>query len=577
MAYIKVLNNQTIDKIAAGEVVNRPASVVKELVENSIDAQAEDIIVEIFNGGLSFISVTDNGMGIDFYDVETAFKRHTTSKIYSFEDLEKITTLGFRGEALASIAAVSKIEIFTKTKKDTTGLYMELVGGEIRRKEELGMPPGTKIIVRDLFFNVPVRRKHLKNINSETAAVGDCISKLLLANPSKRITYKVDGSLIFKSSGNNKLIDSISSTLGSDAVKKMSEVRYKDGSYYINGYTSLLEYTRGNRSCQYFIVNGRCIYSKLLSEALDEAYHTLLPKNRFPIAVLSISAPSELIDVNVHPTKNEIRWMEHKKIKKAVQDAVFLSIKESGLIVGHNFIKNESTINASRHIKKSENDIKNIYYNEEHDNNIKNIKEQEHFVFDKKTDYWTDLIPFKQIDNTYILAQYIGKEGFFIIDQHAAHERIIYDFLIEKLKTFEAVSQTIITPITIELTPAENSIIYDYLDILHEFGFVLEHFGSNTFVIRTIPSGISKLNPEEFIKDFLSDKKENIDKEKAYNELLQLIACKGAVKAGEKMEMEEMRRLLLKLKNTSNPFTCPHGRPVSIYFSKEDLVKIFYR
>jgi DNA mismatch repair protein MutL len=629
MSSIKILDPHTANQIAAGEVIENPASAVKELVENSIDAEATNIKIEIKDGGTTFIRVSDDGIGISSGEVKTAFKRHATSKITSFKDLENIRTLGFRGEALASITAVSRTEVFTRTKDKISGVYLQLEGGKVKYEEEKGGPTGTVITVKDLFFNVPARKKHLKGSITEAAAVGSTVNKLALSNPKVKITYVNNGSLVFVSPGNNNLFDTISALFGNSIASKMIEIISQEDNYSVSGYVSLPELTRGNRTGQYFIVNGRHIINKLLSEALEEAYHTLLPKHRFPFAVINIQVNPSLVDVNVHPAKREIRWAEPQKIRKIITKTVARSLSFLNSIPGftedsaHNKKENNDNLKGNSltynqesfkwqsvlplvaempekeeksfynkreerqlnhhkkekmHVSKStaENNPQNSSQSflSHASNTIETVKPE---IEEKQTNDFPNLIALGQIDATYILAKCEEKKGFFIIDQHAAHERIIYDTLLKKLEKAEIVSQYLATPIPLELSPAEMSSIIKYIVYIKKLGFCLEHFGDNTYLIRAIPHGLNKLNPEEFIYDLISTEINNVDKSQIYHTILQVISCKGAIKAGEKMHPEAIQKLLLDLKETKIAYTCPHGRPTIIYISEKELLKRFYR
>ncbi len=599
MPNIKFLESSIINQIAAGEVIENPASVIKELVENSIDAGAKKIKIEIKNGGISYISISDNGKGINPDEIKLAFERHATSKIENFNDLLGIKTLGFRGEALASIAAVSKVEAFSRVKNNISGKYIMIENGNIYLEEDKGGAPGTKIIVKNLFDNIPARKKHLKSINAETAAVSSFINRITLANPDIQFIYKNNNKNIFTSPGNSSLLDTIASLFGVDITKKIINIVYKDDYYSLSGYISLPELTRSSRGYQYFMVNGRNIYSKLLSNSLDEAYSTLLPKHRFPAAFININVNPTLIDVNVHPRKKEIRWLEENKIKNIITNTILNNIKIKKAIPGftetkyksekkdileqykqNNLFFKKSTIplNAEIPPKNIEIKEKNNHIIEETDieyNKNKKKYKQDNIKEEQESNF-SCLEAISQIDNTFILAVSNNEDGFYIIDQHAAHERIIYDNLLEKKEKSKIYCQYLATPVSIELSPAQGNILIKYIILLKEYGFCIEHFGNNTYLIRSVPHSL-KLNPEEFLYDLFSCHDSNKEINKINNDILQLISCKSAIKAGEKMGLKESNKLLFDLKNTKTPYTCPHGRPTIIYISKNDLYKKFYR
>ncbi|NSW89958.1 MAG: DNA mismatch repair endonuclease MutL [Firmicutes bacterium] len=592
MGKIITLDEGTINKIAAGEVVERPASVVKELVENSIDAGASRINVEVKNGGVSFIKVIDNGSGIEEDDVIIAFERHSTSKIKHSDDLSSILSLGFRGEALASIAAVSKVEMVTRTLNKPYGIQIYVQGGNIEYIKQTGAPVGTSVIVKDLFFNTPARFKFLKKDTTEGGYVSDIISRIALSNPGISFKLVSNGATIIHTPGNNDLLSTIVSIYGTDIGKSVIEISYKDDLIRITGYAGGAEISRSNRNYQSLFVNGRYVKSKLVTSAIDEAYRTYLMKNRFAFIVLKIEIDPSAIDVNVHPAKMEVRFSDEQSIYRAVYHAVNNALSRGSKIIEvktekETFFKESSPgyVNQDIQAQPGQNLYKyspdkqspvvqnRVQKNEDIENeSLRNLEAQNSISRDI-----TGAHIIGQLFSTYVLLQ--KDDYLLIIDQHAAHERIIFEEMKSRFSSNKPMSQTLMVPVVINLTHQEIKTLDENKEFFNRLGFIYEEFGNNSIVIRAVPYGGCDGNEKEMFLELLdivtSPVKENnnIITDRA----LYKIACKVAVKANMNLDNKETLEMLKKLSGLGNPYTCPHGRPTIIKISKDELEKMFKR
>lgn len=612
---IKILDDTTINKIAAGEIIERPASVVKELVENSIDAGATSITIEIKGYGKNYIRVTDNGTGIESDDLELAFMRHTTSKINKIEDLEKIKSLGFRGEALASISAVSQVKVITKTDNNLIGNQIILHGGKIINKEEVGCPKGTTIIVTNLFYNTPVRAKFLKSESKETSKVNDIIYKLALSNPNISFKYIKDDKVIFKTRGSGNEEDIIYNLFGRNFLNSLIKIDFKSYNYLIKGFISEPSFTRGNRSHQYFFVNNRYIKSNLLSKTIESAYGTLLPQNRFPVIIFYLFIPPHEIDVNIHPTKTEVRFKNEKEICDIIYNAIKNTLKKKDLTphidiynknnkfeIQTNFINTLDTkdnyyssssnilmnkldeIGYEKLIKREEKEgfsssINNESLGNKRVNNDSLIKEN--FEEFKQETPLKNLQIIGTLFSTYILAEDKFNSVLYIIDQHAAHERIMFEKLKKQLENQIIISQQMLVPEIINLTFNEYKKVELNLELFNKLGFTIESFGKNSVVLRSVPVVFNKPNAKELFLDIL-DNLDDFDNKPESNYELRLekimkLACTSSIKAGDKIDEMEISNLIIELSKTENPYTCPHGRPTIIKLTKLDLEKKFKR
>jgi DNA mismatch repair protein MutL len=602
MNLIHVLDENTANKIAAGEVVERPASIVKELVENSIDAKSSNIEIEIADGGISFIRITDDGGGMSYDDAQLAILRHATSKISVAEDLSTITSLGFRGEALPSIAAVSKFSLTTRLRDNQLATYVEVVGGLTTDIREAGGNVGTSIIVKDLFFNTPARKKFLKTPSTESSHIHDIITKIALSNPNIAFKLINNNRLVLSTPGNNQLQDTLTNIYGQKIAPDLLPIDYDNtvDNIKISGYLSKPTLLKSSRQWQTVIVNARVINSRSIAKALDNAYHSLLPKSGYPLAVLNLSVLTDTIDVNVHPQKSEIKFSDEQKIFRAVYKAVVdvLSAPHTpDQLAATVELKPTSYHSTSNHY--ANNDYKKSSYNHNSPTFLssswqetplpltvaRNTLEKEQTIsFDTPIPNVTPqnieesqftLYPLGQVDDCFIISK--GPDGLYIIDQHAAHERILYDKMSQY--TDRIPSQQLLVPSFIDFDAAEINIISEYHDSFYKLGFTLELVGPNTMRLSELPSDIPLAEIESSIRQILEyiQNMHNPSAQELRHNCLQIAACRAAIKAGESLNMRQMQALINELCNTNLPYTCPHGRPAMIRFSPNDLYKMFKR
>lgn len=586
---IYILDEATINKIAAGEVIERPASVIKELIDNAIDAGATDVRVET-TGCLSIaISVSDNGCGMSKSNVTIAFLKHATSKIRTADDLFAISTMGFRGEALSSIAAISRLTIATRQSDDTSGTKVIVEGGDLKSVSDIGTAVGTRITVEDLFYNTPARKKYLKSDRTELAHVTDVVTRYALGNTNISFTLINDGKTVLRAPASDGLFDRIIHVLGSDVAKAMIPVSFESEWAKVSGFVSQPELTRSGNDLQSFFVNGRSVNSKAISNALRLGFYTLIPKGRYPAAVLNVSIDPKDVDVNVHPAKTEVRFGHEKEVMDAITKAVEEAHRSQ---VAPQIDEKESTVQSL--LDDSEPEPESICkpsvnntlresttpYNTSVKDTERRLKRTERELLATGVDSM-DTTPIKdikilgQIDNLYIIAQ--SKDGLLLIDQHAAHERILYD-QIKDSKT--SGWQELITPLTIELNAKERILLEEYIPYLEEFGFAISEFGTNTYVITAIPNIFGKLEDPAIVHDIISDILSTgriRDETGIYEHVSKSMACRGAIKAGATCSFEQMENLIAQLMVTENPKTCPHGRPTMVSFSKKELDKLFGR
>jgi len=552
---IKVLATEIVSKIAAGEVVERPASAVKELIENSLDAGATQIAVEAQGGGVELIKVSDNGAGIPASELELAFHRYATSKIDDLSDLEKISSLGFRGEALPSIAAVAEVEILTQTPSETIGSYLHLRKGEVVGKESRARPQGTTITVRRLFRYFPARLKFLKSVNTENGHIAHLVSQYALAFPEVKFSLVLDKRPSLRTTGNDNLREVLSEIYGSEIAQRMLKVERKDGLAEVSGLTSPPSLARSNRNYLSFFVNRRWVRSPLLARATEEAYRGLLMDGQHPVTVIDISLPAQELDVNIHPAKAQIKFCHEQAVFGSVQKAIEEALARTPIASSKTvpFSVSSGQWQSPRMIMDNEPTF---------------------VVAQLPTMELPVLRVLGQLANTYIIAE--GPDGLYLIDQHAAHERILYDRISAQWAQKEVEVQGLLQPITIELSPREEETLRASKEFLAEFGFTIEHFGNRSYVIRAIPALMARANIIEIISmllDNLASKELNPWEEK----IAQSLACHGAIRAGQQLSNEEMRELIKQLEQTKQPRTCPHGRPTMIHLSSHQLEKEFGR
>jgi DNA mismatch repair protein MutL len=553
---IKVLESEVVAKIAAGEVIERPASVVKELIENSLDAGATQIAIEAQGGGIELIKVSDNGAGIPASELELAFHRYATSKIGNLDDLEKISSLGFRGEALPSIAAVTEVEILTQTSSETVGSYMYLRKGEVLRTESRARPQGTTVTVRRLFRYFPVRLKFLKSVNTENRHIANLVSQYALAFPEVKFSLILDKRPSLRTTGNGDLREVVSAIYGSEVAQRMLKVEQKDGLAKVSGLTSPPSLARSNRNYLSFFVNRRWVRSPLLSRATEEAYRGLLMDGQHPMAVINISLPAQELDVNIHPAKAQIKFCHEQAVFSSVQKAIEGTLARTPIASSKAvpFSVSSGQWQSPRMIMDNE---------------------PAFVVAQLPTMELPVLRVLGQLVNTYIIAE--GPDGLYLIDQHAAHERILYDRISAQWAQKEVEVQGLLQPITIELSPREEETLRASKEFLAEFGFTIEPFGNRSYVIRAIPALMARANIIEIISVLLDNLASKESPHPWEEKIAQSLACHGAIRAGQQLSDEEMRELIKQLEQTKQPRACPHGRPTMIHLSSHQLEKEFGR
>lgn len=597
------LPDHLANKIAAGEVVERPASVVKELVENSIDAGSTWIKVEVNEAGLEQIKITDNGEGMSADDCERAFLRHATSKIKHETDLFQIRTLGFRGEALASIASVSRLTVKT-SQGNEAGTLLILEGGEVIEKQKSDARQGSEILVENLFFNTPARLKYMKTIHTELGHITDLLNRLALSNPTIRFEATHNGKELFKTAGAGDMLQVISQIYGMNVARNMLAVKHQTLDFEIDGYISKPEITRATRSYMSTIINGRYIRSIALTKAISRAYHTLLPIHRSPIVVLSIKMDPILVDVNVHPTKLEVRFSKERELFQAIEDMIRSKFRETTLIpeIRQKVEQREKSIQHRLDFDQTDQHsetIKNTKTNAFEESQVAASKFKptvspvtNHIIADPVIDdvainYEQEekhdkerippLYPIGQLQGTYILAQ--NEDGLYMIDQHAAQERIKYEVFKDRLGKPTKHVQELLIPITFEFSQQETIFIEKFKEELEKVGLFFEEFGHQTYVVRSHPTWFPKGFEEEIIQEMIEQiiHNERVNVETIREEAAILMACKGSIKANHYLNEEDMSHLLKELRQTTDPFTCPHGRPIIVHFSSYELEKMFKR
>ncbi len=567
MGRINVLSEKTINQIAAGEVIERPASVVKELVENSLDAGADEIEVEVEKGGKDRIKVKDNGCGMTRDEVELAFQKHATSKIEDIDDLDDLGSLGFRGEALPSIAAVSKVTALTKTEDQLEGTKITLEGDEVKEVEETGCAVGTSIEVKDLFYNTPARKKYLKKTNTELAHISEVVTRNAIANPEVKFSLVHNGNELTFVPKSSSMLENVKSIYGKEVAKRMVEVEKSYNGFEVEGYVSKPEITRSNRKHIFTYVNSRYVKNNVLKDGIVDGYETLLKKGRYPLAFLKIDIDNGKIDVNVHPTKTKIRFLEEKEVRERISQAVNEALLDENLIPTSS---GEPEVKTDKEEEKAE--------ESEEKTSKRGIQsrlemEEESEVKESKLDHMTVVGILK---DSYIVAE--TPSGMAVIDQHAAHERINYENLKEKVKE-EVDSQKLVSPKTIELKPKEAALLRANDELLDKLGFEIEHFGKTTFRIRGVPVIFSEVQEEEILHsvlDELGEWKSNSIEERR-EEMVKYMACHSSVTAGDKLSITKAKELLEDLGKLENPYTCPHGRPTIVSFTENDISKWFKR
>ena len=609
MTTIHILPEIVAAQIAAGEVVERPASVVKELVENALDAGATDIRIEVSEGGQQLIRISDDGHGITAAEVELAFARHATSKIQRAEDLYHIGTLGFRGEALHSIAAVSRVSLTTRNAGEETAVQLRISGGVAQSRQAVGAPVGTVIVVEDLFFNTPARLKFLKNATTERRHITSMVTNYAMAYPQVRFSLHQDGREVFHSYGTGKLADVLAMALGADTFREMLEVHPQPPArpdlppVEVRGFTSAPSLTRANRSHITLFVNGRIIQDGSLAYAVTQAYHTLLMKGRYPISVLLIGLPPEEVDVNVHPTKAEVRFRAPDAIFSAVQRAVRGTVvgqSPAPSVQGGHFTsgpaegwqeRRETLLKLGRRPAAYQPDLGlDLHEPGQHGGQVptqpgallgSDVPDDVVLPEGPGRPSQPRTLPMLrvlgQVGATYIVAE--GPAGLYLVDQHAAHERILFEQFMAAQAAQANLSQQLLNPALVELPLATAALIEDNLETLAQVGFLLEPFGGAAFRVRAVPAILASRDPGEAVRIVLDDLEAGAKPGQAtLEEQIALRVCKtAAVKAGQVLSTSEMQSLLRQLERTQSPHTCPHGRPTLIHISGDQLAREFGR
>jgi DNA mismatch repair protein MutL len=639
MSKIQVLDQVTIDKIAAGEVVERPASVVKELVENAIDAKAAAVTVEVKEGGISFMRIADNGCGIDREDVPGAFLRHSTSKIRNAEDLEHISSLGFRGEALSSIAAVSQVELITKTPEDSFGTRYMISGGKEEGMEDIGAPDGTTFLVRQLFYNVPARKKFLKTAMTEAGHVSDLMTRMALSHPHISFQFINNGQSKLHTSGNGNLRDVIYHIYGREIAANLINVTYEKNGIRITGYIGAPLISRGNRNFETYFINGRYVKSSIIYKAIEDAYKDFTMQHKYPFTVLHIEVVGEDVDVNVHPTKMEVRFHNQQMVYNSIYEAVDQALHEKELIpevtidvpkaVPKAQVKPEpvarskeviqSEVNRSAKVQpeKASGERDLDYFMEQmkkrvmsyHQQNssaevkgksdifkpqvqVDRVKEaaasyrakqspEQMTLFDGKLLDKEKRANYKiigQVFDTYWLVEF--DNSLYIIDQHAAHERVLYEKTLKEMKTREFTSQMISPPVILNLTMQEAQLLRTYMDQFTRIGFEFEEFGQDSYAVRSVPANLFSIAKKELLMEMIDSLSEEVHRRQSselLDEKIASMSCKAAVKGNMRLSAQEVDALIGELLKLDNPYHCPHGRPTIISMSKRELEKKFKR
>jgi len=588
MSKIKLMSEDLANKIAAGEVVERCMNVVKELVENSIDAKSTSIRIDLIESGVKEISVTDNGIGMDREDAVTAFSRHATSKLKTLEDLFNIESLGFRGEALPSIASVSNVTL--KTSNGEVGTEAIIQGGKLISVDNSDLKQGTKIVVSDLFYNTPVRLKYLKNLYIELSNIVEYVNKMALSFPSIKFILTNNGKELLNTDGSGNLLKVIYNIYGLDVSKKMIKIDGENRDYRISGYVSYPEIARSTRSVITTLVNGRVIKNNDLIKTILDSYHTYIPESKCPIVVLNIEVDPYLIDINIHPTKMDIKFSEFSGLKELINKSITSKLEQLTLIPD---IKVKEEIKEVRdkidlkeiidnyiETKDKKEEFVNEYQSAEElqlnfevgENNETEISVKEESVERVKKMY-----PVGLVHGTYIIAE--NEDGMFMIDQHAANERINYEKYLKAMGTHDNKVIDLLIPIRIELSNSDFIILKEHMDLLEELNFVVEEFGTNAILVRSHPFWLPSNNVDEAIRKIVDIiiSKESFDSYKFTEKVAITLACKMSIKANDHITLPDMEYLLDTLRKTDNPFTCPHGRPTIITYSKYELEKLFKR
>lgn len=617
MSHIALLDQNTINKIAAGEVVERPAAVVKELVENAIDAKANAITIEIKEGGISFIRITDNGIGIEKEEIPLAFKRHSTSKIRTAEDLVSVSSLGFRGEALASIAAVSQVELVTKTSGTLTGSRYIIEGGIEKTLEDIGCPEGTTFLMRNLFYNTPARRKFLKSPMTEASYVADLVERMAISHPTISFKFLNNNQLKLHTSGNGQIKEVIYHIYGREIASQQLSVSYEGSFLKIYGFIGKPLISRGNRNYMNYFINGRYIKSSVINKAIEEAYKPYTMSHRYPFTCLLLEIDSERLDVNVHPTKMEVRFTNQEELFRILFDVLTEALKERELIPEVRF---EHSYEAKKTINRKKEsqitipepfEINRRQENKNKQNQSVSLNDSSYLIKETNKLYQEDLKPsylpefqqnqtdpkqihlfedkllskeavvqhriIGQLFSTYWIVEYQDK--MYIIDQHAAHEKVLYERTMKSLEHRQFSSQMVEPPVILSLNMREEEVLKENIELFKKLGFEIEGFGGKEYSVRAVPNDLFNIAKKELLVELI-DNLSNEDRKQKPDILIEKIAsmsCKGAVKGHQNLSYAEAKELINELLSLENPYHCPHGRPTIISMSKYEIEKKFKR
>ena len=597
MSKIQVMDEVLANKIAAGEVVEKCMNVVKELVENAIDAKATSIKIELMDSGVKEIKVTDDGIGMDREDAVLAFSRHATSKVKNENDLFHIGSLGFRGEALPSIASVSNVTL--NTNNGVVGTEVEINGGKLIAVNPSELAKGTSILVRDLFYNTPVRLKYLKSLYTELAYITEYVNKMALSYPEIRFVLTNNDKVLLKTDGSGRLLKVINDIYGLSVTKKMIEIKNENEDYQISGYISYPELQKSNKNAITLLVNGRVIRNLDIIHYITDSYHTYIPQDRYPIVVMKIDVDPILVDVNVHPTKMDIKFSKMDTLKDLITKTITSKLESLTLIPDAIL---ETTVDENR------TRISTVYTPDRFQEFDENKKEEEFQEFEKMTltfETQEETTPYQKnsiednnttsvtpevkkerikkmypvglVHGTYIIAE--NEDGMYIIDQHAANERVNYEYYLREMSNPKPITMDLLVPITLELTSNEYIILKEHFDILDQLGIGYEEFGFQTLLIRSVPVWLTKSNIEVALRKIFDiiTVREDFRLDRYLDHIAATVACKASIKANDHIELSSMEVLLERLRSCENPFTCPHGRPTIITYSKYDLEKLFKR
>ena len=553
---IRVLAHDVVSKIAAGEVIERPASAVKELIENSLDAGATEIAVEARGGGVELMKVSDNGSGIPAAELELAFRRHATSKIGALDDLEKVSSLGFRGEALPSIAAVAEVELLTRASSDEVGSHVSLREGEVVSQDSRAKPRGTTVTVRRLFRYFPARLKFLKSVSTENGHIAHLLSQYALAFPEVRFSLVLDGRTSLRTTGSGDLREVIGEVYGLEPTRSMLAVDRKEGQISVGGLISPPSLARSNRNALSFFVNRRWVRSPLLTRATEEAYRGLLMEGRHPIAVIDLSLPAAELDINIHPAKAQVKFSQEQALFAVVRRAVEEALARTPVALpgAATFTRDSGQWRSPRMIM----DTGPVFI-------VSRLPAMELPL----------LRVVGQVANTYVIAE--GPDGLYLIDQHAAHERILYDRILSQWSQKDVEVQGLLQPITMELSPREEETLKAGREVLASFGFAIEPFGDRSYLVRSIPALTAGANVVEMVGALLDDLAGKEGPVAWEERMAHSLSCHGSIRAGQQLSNDEMRELIRELEQTKQPRTCPHGRPTMMHLSSHQLEKEFGR